>query len=52
MEDNTILIIEDDETNRSLIRRVLELGKCRVLEASRSKYTYCSLLKFLTQFAY
>ena len=37
MKDNTILIIEDDETNMSLIRRVLELGKCQVLEAKTAE---------------
>lgn len=37
MKDNTILIIEDDETNMSLIRSVLELGKCQVLEAENAE---------------
>ena len=37
MKDNTILIIEDDETNMSLIRSVLELGKCQVLEAETAE---------------
>ena len=37
MKDNTILIIEDDETNMSLIRSVLELGKCQILEAENAE---------------
>ena len=37
MKDNTILVIEDDEINRSLIRSVLELGKCQVLEAETAE---------------
>jgi two-component system cell cycle response regulator DivK len=37
MKDNVILIIEDDETNMSLIRSVLELGKCQVLEAENAE---------------
>jgi len=37
MKDNTILIIEDDETNRNLIRSVLELGKCQVFEANNAE---------------
>jgi len=37
MKDNTILIVEDDETNRNLIRSVLELGKCRIFEAENAE---------------
>ena len=37
MKDNTILVIEDDEINRSLIRSVLELGKCLVLESENAE---------------
>ncbi len=37
MKENTILIIEDDETNMSLIRSVLQLGKCEVLEAKNAE---------------
>ena len=37
MKDNTILIIEDDETNMNLIRSVLELGKCQILEAENAE---------------
>jgi len=37
MRDNTILIIEDDETNMNLIRSVLELGKCQILEAKNAE---------------
>jgi len=37
MQDNTILIVEDDETNISLNRSVLELGKCQVLEAKNAE---------------
>ena len=37
MKENTILIIEDDETNMSLIRSVLALGKCRILEAENAE---------------
>jgi len=37
MKDNTILIIEDDEINRNVIRSVLELGKCQVLEADNAE---------------
>ena len=37
MKDNTILVIEDDEINRSLIRSVLELGKCEVWEAENAE---------------
>jgi two-component system cell cycle response regulator DivK len=37
MRDNTILIIEDDETNMNLIRSVIELGKCQILEAKNAE---------------
>jgi two-component system cell cycle response regulator DivK len=37
MKDNTILIIEDDETNRNLIRSVIALGKCEILEADNAE---------------
>ena len=37
MKDNTILIIEDDETNMDLMRSVLELGQCQVLEAENAE---------------
>jgi CheY-like chemotaxis protein len=37
MNDNTILIIEDDETNMDLMRSVLELGQCQVLEAENAE---------------
>ena len=37
MKDYTILIIEDDETNMNLIRSVLELGKCQILEAENAE---------------
>ena len=37
MKDNTILIIEDDETNMNLIRSVLGLGKCQILEAENAE---------------
>ena len=37
MKENTIFIIEDDETNMSLIRSVLALGKCRILEAENAE---------------
>lgn len=37
MKDNTILVIEDDEINRSLIRSVLELGECEVWEAENAE---------------
>jgi two-component system cell cycle response regulator DivK len=37
MKDNTILIIEDDKTNMCLIRSVLALGKCQILEAENAE---------------
>ena len=37
MNDNTILIIDDDETNMDLMRSVLELGQCQVLEAENAE---------------
>lgn len=37
MKDNTILIIEDDESNMNLIRSVLALGKCQILEAENAE---------------
>jgi len=37
MKDNTILIVEDDKTNMRLIRSVLELGTCQVLEAETAE---------------
>ena len=37
MADKTILIIEDDEMNMKLIRSVLQLGKCRILEAESAE---------------
>jgi two-component system cell cycle response regulator DivK len=37
MKDNTILIVEDDETNMCLIRSVLALGKCQILEAENAE---------------
>jgi CheY-like chemotaxis protein len=37
MDDKTILIIEDDEMNMKLIRSVLQLGKCRILEAESAE---------------
>ena len=37
MDKKTILIIEDDEMNMRLIRSVLQLGKCRILEAESAE---------------
>ena len=37
MDDNYILIIEDDEKNMKLIRSVLQLGKCQILEAKSAE---------------
>ncbi len=37
MKDNIILIIEDDETNMNLIRSILNLGKCQILEAENAE---------------
>ena len=37
MKDNLILIIEDDETNMNLMRSVLQLGKCKILEAENAE---------------
>jgi CheY-like chemotaxis protein len=37
MTGNTVLIIEDDETNMDLMRSVLEIGKCQVLEAENAE---------------
>ena len=37
MDDNSILIIEDDEKNMKLIRGVLQLGKCQILEAKSAE---------------
>lgn len=37
MKNNTILIIEDDEKNMNLMRGVLELGKCQLLEAENAE---------------
>ena len=33
MESKTILVIEDNELNMKLVRALLQLGKCSVLEA-------------------
>ena len=37
MKDDTILIIEDNETNMNLMRSVLQLGKCKILEAENAE---------------
>jgi two-component system cell cycle response regulator DivK len=37
MDDNSILVIEDDELNMKLIRGVLQLGKGRILEAKSAE---------------
>ena len=37
MDNKTILIIEDDKLNMKLIRNVLQLGKCRILEAESAE---------------
>ncbi len=37
MDDNSILVIEDDELNMKLIRAVLELGKGKILSAKSAE---------------
>ena len=37
MDDNSILVIEDDERNMKLIRGVLQLGKGQILEAKSAE---------------
>jgi CheY-like chemotaxis protein len=37
MDNKTILIVKDDELNMKLIRSVLQLGNCRILEAKSAE---------------
>ena len=37
MDNNSVLVIEDDELNMKLMRAVLQLGKCQVLEAKSAE---------------
>ncbi len=37
MDNNSVLVIEDDELNMKLMRAVLQLGKCQILEAKSAE---------------